>query len=318
MASGTNFGEVRALVIEQSFTRTVLRRALYDLSLRDIVEATHCPEAGEGHPALIGCDLLIANVTDDDQKAIRLVSDIRRRLIPCNPFMGIVLTSGSSSAPVVRGAVDAGVDSILLKPYAMQQVMDHVMALVDRRAPFVVTADYIGPDRRGQTRQVGSAQTPTFEVPNSLRDKVRGGTTASAAAIDDAWARIDHERTNRLIFQILFLIRLMPIAFADPSLAPARRELSRLPALVKSTIARLITNEQQELAAQLGAWPSSYLKLAEESARAASRAQAERITVQLMLLDAQDTEEAIIARADEAVGNYITRLRQTELALAAS
>ena len=40
------------------------------------------------------------------------------------------------------------------------------------RAPFVVTSDYVGPDRRKQKR--GSPKIPMFEVPNSLREKVAG------------------------------------------------------------------------------------------------------------------------------------------------
>jgi hypothetical protein len=114
----------------------------------------------------------------------------------------------------------------VLKPYSLQQIMDPVIALVDRRRPFVVTSDYVGPERRTSHRE--GQIIDQIVVPNSLAAKVLNLDQAEQdAAAEAAWAEIDRQKSQRLVFQALFLVRLagfvtMGTAAPAATWAPAR------------------------------------------------------------------------------------------------
>ena len=67
---------------------------------------------------------------------------------------------------------NSGADFILLVPFAPQQLLDRITSLVHHRVPYIVTSDYIGPDRRYKSRE--KSEIPQIIVPNSLREKAIG------------------------------------------------------------------------------------------------------------------------------------------------
>ena len=67
---------------------------------------------------------------------------------------------------------NSGADLILLVPFAPQQLLDRITSLVHHRVPYIVTSDYIGPDRRYKSRE--KSEIPQIIVPNSLREKAIG------------------------------------------------------------------------------------------------------------------------------------------------
>ena len=64
--------------------------------------------------------------------------------------------------------MNSGPDDLLLIPFAPDQIMSRLKILVERRKPFVVTHDYIGPDRRTAPRP-GTTSATQFQVPNPAR-----------------------------------------------------------------------------------------------------------------------------------------------------
>lgn len=303
------FSAARALVVEKSLTRTIVRRALQDIDLKNIEELNELPAADDAMVDLKQFDLIVMNVTEDDQSGIAFAADIRRRRRPCNPFTAMILTCGSSEPAMIQAALNSGTDALLLKPYSPKQVQDQVMALAERRRPFVVTADYVGPDRRQGPRDDAS-EIPNFVVPNTLRDAATGNRPDDTAdRIEQTWSSIDKELTLRLVFQILFLLRLMRASAGDPALAPARRELARLPAHVKATVERLRETSQREVGTTLLGWLSSYPKLTEKVARQTSLESAERSATALLgLLGNAKSPADLIAEADRALAKFRERL----------
>ncbi|MBF0307677.1 MAG: hypothetical protein HQL41_18795, partial [Alphaproteobacteria bacterium] len=80
------------------------------------------------------------------------------------------------------------------------------------RKPFVVTHDYIGPDRRKETRP-GVDSAPTVEVPNPLRAKALSTQDAASIQrmIDAAASRINECKMERYAIQVKYLVdRIMP------------------------------------------------------------------------------------------------------------
>lgn len=73
---------------------------------------------------------------------------------------------------IIRRAVSSGVDLILLKPASASQLFSRIDQLVVDRKPFVVSADYVGPDRRDKPGRAENTQF--YQVPNTLKDKIEG------------------------------------------------------------------------------------------------------------------------------------------------
>jgi len=97
-----------------------------------------------------------------------------------------------------------------VKPLSPAQVFDRIRVLINNRKPFVVTSDYIGPDRRKDAAR--GSEIPTIDVPNTLRSKVKGESLDSAdivRAVKEAQGEINDQRLKRNAFQISFLITLL-------------------------------------------------------------------------------------------------------------
>lgn len=84
-----------------------------------------------------------------------------------------------------------------------------IRAIVESRKPFVVTIDYVGPDRRDADRSPRNVERIT--VPNALRAKVRRDPEAAAspAAIESALKRITRARALSFDLGIGILISLI-------------------------------------------------------------------------------------------------------------
>jgi DNA-binding response OmpR family regulator len=65
-----------------------------------------------------------------------------------NPYLPIIMVTAYSERSRVLGAINAGVDEFLVKPVRAVDVASRLNAVIERRRPFVRSADYFGPDRR--------------------------------------------------------------------------------------------------------------------------------------------------------------------------
>ncbi len=92
--------------------------------------------------------LIVADIRLPDMDGVELVRQIRSGFHDVRRQTPILLTMAMPTAGRIRDARDAGVNEILLKPFSLQG-LEHktISAMADRR-PFIVTARYVGPDRR--------------------------------------------------------------------------------------------------------------------------------------------------------------------------
>ena len=152
-------------------------------------------------------DLLISEIELGDGNACSVIAAVRHRKIGTNPFLPVIALTWEPTPDLVRGAVNAGVDDLITKPISTVQIVNRINALITARKPFVVTSDYIGPDRRGKEAERGTP-IPRVEVPNVLRAKATGEKIADnlQTAIDATFAEINIQRLDRYAVQIGFLI----------------------------------------------------------------------------------------------------------------
>ena len=310
-----------AVLIERPVaTRRLLRSALHNIGLREIREIDQIPADGLDATLLHAVDLVLVDVSEEDQSGTRLVANIRRRIAAFNPFIATIATSFTATASVVNGAVNAGTDTILLKPFSQQQMYDQVLKLIERRRPFVVTANYIGPERRPNQRAAGNP-VPAIDVPNTLRDKLVKGRSYNAgeaiAEIEATWGRVSREYNLRGAFQILYLIRLAKAALDDPTQEDAGRELGRLRETSRDLLARIAEPQLREIAGELTDWISYRLDARLGTDNIAALEKITSLTATLVcLLGSPATPEELILQADRAALDH--RARQAAAVAAAA
>lgn len=141
-------------------------------------------------------DLLVLDVDLPDGDGVALVRDIRHGKIGRNPFLPIIFVTWEADTEIIRRAVSSGVDLILLKPASASQLFSRIDQLIVDRKPFVVTADYVGPDRRDNPRR--EENTQFYQVPNTLKDKMEGRKVSAAALSGQIASTVKEMNSRRL------------------------------------------------------------------------------------------------------------------------
>jgi hypothetical protein len=122
----------------------------------------------------------------------------------------------------------SGADVLVAAPISPSLIFDRIEALVHSRKPFVVTSDYIGPDRRFLDDRGNEIEL--VEVPNSLRAKALGRFDAAQLKNEIAAARADinGQKIDRQAFQVSLLADKILEGFQEGDLSNAGQKLAEL------------------------------------------------------------------------------------------
>ena len=214
MKSKTTFQNVDLLLVDpKAEKRSTLRQTLNDLdfceirfgsSISDILLAidTRLP------------DLIITDSELQDGDICKLIEGIRSNQIGPNPFLPFVVTTWNPSNELVTKVIDSGADDLLVQPISRSQLRDRINVLTFNRKPFVVTAMYIGPDRRKQPRP-DRLEVPLLQVPNSLHAKATGivDVVQMQCAVDDMIRYCNQQKLERDAFHIDYLVNQILSAY---------------------------------------------------------------------------------------------------------
>jgi hypothetical protein len=111
-----------------------------------------------------------------------------------------MVTTWRRDGTIVQQVVNSGADDLVARPMSTALLGERIKGLVERRKPFVVTSDYIGPDRR---RDPGRNSAERLEVPNSLKIRTADGVTEDdaerqiATSVEDGKTRVNLEKIRR-------------------------------------------------------------------------------------------------------------------------
>ena len=226
--------------------RTATRAALYTLGFRRI-ETVASLEAFTDAIRRRPPDLALCESQGSDTELCRVIQELRQGAAGFNPFIVIIVTAWDKSAALVTRVVNSGADDLLLRPFSTALLGTRIDGHVERRKGFVVTSDYVGPDRRKDTSRPSTVEL--FDPPNSLKMKAKDRLTPEATALRlDAELRaarqlLNSEKLRRDAFQISILWRLMQER--APGAASYTAELEKIAALTKGIARRCRDNDYE-------------------------------------------------------------------------
>lgn len=214
MNTKTSFHKVDLLLVApKNQNSSSLRQSLTDLDFREIrmgSSVQDIEQALETRPP----DLLITDADLSDGDVCSLISDIRNHRIGTNPFMSIIVTTWKPSESLVHRVVESGADDLLVQPASRGQLRSRIDGLTFNRKPFIITARYIGPDRRNISRAEKLAGT-SVNVPNLLLAKASGDRDAAELqrAVDAAVTAVNKNKLSRNASHIGGLVKQILAAY---------------------------------------------------------------------------------------------------------
>ena len=156
---------------------TGLKEALHE---RGIVEVILCETTERLYRALDDeiVDLVLYDYHMLGDQFVEVMQRIRRKEVGQNPFVTIVATIRESTAETVRRLIDAGVDDLIRMPASIDRVFESIANSARRRRPFVITYEYVGPQRPVRNARKRIAEpTPGIRVPNTLKSRAFDGVS---------------------------------------------------------------------------------------------------------------------------------------------
>lgn len=227
-----NFEEIDVVVVDADRTsRQTIRNILSDNGIKRITMAVNMRDLINTLD-VSAPDLLISDHELPDGDFSDFVHKLRHYETKYNPFMPIIATAWSPTHEIVRNIIQSGVDHIVSKPLSAEQLMQRIKVLALARKPFIVTSQYIGPDRRKKDDARPSVSTPVI-VPSTLSMKTTGSAEINQAAlqeeIDTCVKKVNIQKLERNAQQVTFLVdRIVPgLALGGPD-ETTSRSLERL------------------------------------------------------------------------------------------
>ncbi|HEY9080937.1 response regulator [Magnetovibrio sp.] len=210
--SMSHFDNIRVVLAEpNSELRAGLKDSLHDIGFKNVQATGNLSQivtavkAGEA-------DLLIADTTLPEGDFNKFVYELRHGCHGDNPFLVVITLINKPSRDVVQAAINSGADQVLAKPITAKGLTEKVAELTHSRKRFVVTTDYVGPDRRAAHRE-GTMQIPQIDVPNPLHQRMSGSKNDSRnkRSVEAAKLIINEHKVQRHAYQIGWLLdHVMP------------------------------------------------------------------------------------------------------------
>jgi response regulator RpfG family c-di-GMP phosphodiesterase len=201
------FNSIKVILAEpRSGLRKEYLEVLRSLGCGDVIETGNIKDiraALEGG----GVDLLIGDTTLPEGDLSEVVHQVRHGHIGDNPFIIAMVLVSESDKELIGGVIDSGADDILIKPLEPAQLRARLLMFTSGRRPFVVTSDYIGPDRPSKARK-GDDQVPLIKTPNPLLVRISGGHGSGVMkrAVSRAMKAINEQKVERHAYTIHWLM----------------------------------------------------------------------------------------------------------------
>ena len=239
-----NFDKIVVLLADaKAEMRRLVHDAFRNFGLRGVRDYSSVMALQASIASNVQPDLIVTDARFPDGEVFGLVERMRRGDLGNNPFVPVILMTWNADADLIKKAVDCGVDYILAAPISPQDVFKRIQILIADRKPFVVTSDYIGPDRRRDPSR-GDSDIPLIDVPNTLRSRALGEIVdldALDAMVQETMAEVNEQRLIRHSYQINLLVGMILPAYASGKVTPEIQvHVQKLAAVAEEVRDRLI------------------------------------------------------------------------------
>ena len=256
-----------AIVDANPQMRISLKRALQDAGAAEVTDCIHFDGTLKALND-ISIDLLLCDAELPGGDICEMVQKLRNHALGRNPFLAVIATTAVAEAASIQRILGSGVDDLLVKPVPMETVVDRAVKLVDTRKPFVITHNYIGPDRRTGARNEEKNPLVPINVPNTLKTKIAGVTDAAELTkmVDGAVAMLNTKKMERYSIEIAYLVKRVHAGIKNrKSIFEMKGDLERL-AFVARDLQRRMTGTSTEHASHLA---GSLVTVAERASHSA-------------------------------------------------
>lgn len=192
-------------------SRSVLRAALNALGFRHVDSVSRLDDFASiisyRHPDIVFCE-----IDTDNAEICKHIRSLRWGEAGYNPFTIIVVTCWNKSESLLQHVIDAGADDVILRPFSQGSLAERLEMLTLHRKGFIVSQDYIGPDRRFSRDIDPEAQ---FTPPNTLHMKAAEKLSVQAAdkrlnqELPQARMHVASEKLRVNAFQLGILFRFL-------------------------------------------------------------------------------------------------------------
>lgn len=194
--------------------RAATRSALYALGFRR-TETVSTLEAFLESMQKSPPDIALCEAQGGAEDLCNAIQQLRHGTMGHNPFVVILVTAWEKNTQMINRVVSSGADDLLLRPFSTALLGQRIESHVERRKGFVVTSDYVGPDRRKDNGRGPSTNIELFDPPNSLMMKAKERLAGDVVArkmdteLKDAREKLTTEKLKRDSFQVCILWRLL-------------------------------------------------------------------------------------------------------------
>jgi DNA-binding response OmpR family regulator len=224
--------------------RTATRATLYALGFRR-TETVSTLEAFIEAVQTNAPDIALCEAQGAADELCAAIQQMRQGGASHNPFIVIIVTAWEKTTALINKVVSSGADDLILRPFSTATLGQRIETHIDRRKSFVITTDYVGPDRRKDNSRASNVEL--FEPPNSLKMKAKDKLSSEAIArkldseLKAAREKLTSEKLRRDSFQVCILWRLIQEApLAAGQISP---DLAKLQVLAKSIETRCTGTE---------------------------------------------------------------------------
>lgn len=179
----SRFKDLKILIVDGNADRlNDLEQALDDVNVKTVRTATDPQSAFEAMKTLPSDIILIAwdMVSMDGTEFIKLM---RRGVDGLNPYARVILMSDVEDETRTVDARNAGANDIMFLPIEPQSLLSHIDGVMKQNRRFIVSKNYIGPDRRTQDdSNYTGVERRKSDVPDHLIDHTKTEPNADKTA----------------------------------------------------------------------------------------------------------------------------------------
>jgi len=163
---------------------------------------------------------IILLADDLDPKVFDFICDVRHNRIGGNPFVVFIVLVGSDHIEAVKAAMQSGADDIIVKPVKTEHLLQRLKRVMVNRSAFVVTGDYLGPDRRNKNRP---SNIRRINVVNTMLEKATGQAPQEESireAVDGAMTEVLQARLDSHSLRLAYVCNQILEAYKSKNVTP--------------------------------------------------------------------------------------------------